>query len=365
MDPSNNTASGFATGIPTNALVDLKIDSAGRLYYLTRANNGQVFRVQSTLPTPTPTATPNPPTPTPIPTITPTPFPTATPIPTATPVPTATPFPTATPVPTATPIAAQTLNISTRLRVETGDRVLISGFIVTGNSPKTLLLRGMGPSLAGANVPANQVLLDPVLELHGPAGVIAQNDNWKDSPSRGLFEGTAFQPNDDREAVIVATVQPGAYTCVLTGKNQTTGIGLVETYDFDQTADSELGNISTRGFVQTGNNVLIGGFTLGAGEDAQVAVRGLGPSLGQFGLTNALTDPTIELHNSNGSILTSNDNWMDDPVSAALLTAHGLALPDTRESGIFTMLPPGQFTAILAGKNGTIGIGLVEVYNVP
>jgi hypothetical protein len=223
----------------------------------------------------------------------------------------------------------------------------------------------MGPSLASAGVPANQVLLDPVLELHGPAGVIAQNDNWKDSPSRGLFEGTPFQPNDDREAVIVATVQPGAYTCLLTGKNQTTGVALVETYDIDQTADSELANISTRGFVQTGNNVLIGGFILGGGGDAQVAVRGLGPSLSQFGLSNTLTDPTIELRNSNGSILISNDNWMDDPASATQLTAHGLALPDTRESGIFTTLPPGQFTAILAGKNGTVGLGLVEVYNVP
>jgi hypothetical protein len=242
---------------------------------------------------------------------------------------------------------------------------LISGFIVTGNGSKTLLLRGMGPSLAGAGVLANEVLLDPALELHGPAGLLAQNDNWRDSPSHGQFEGTPFQPSDDREAVIVATVQPGAYTAVLTGVGRSTGIALVEAYDINQGVNAKLGNISTRGFVQTGSNVLIGGFTLGGTGQAQVAVRGLGPSLSQFGLSSVLADPTLELHNANGATLIVNDNWMEDPVSAAQLTSRGLALPDARESGIFTILPSGQFTAILAGKNGGVGIGLVEVYNIP
>jgi glucose/arabinose dehydrogenase len=388
MDPTNNSARDFATGI--SVAVDLKVDSAGFLYYLAQGNGGQVFRVRSTLPTPTPTATPTPsasatatptatpgasatptatpgasatPTATPGASATPTAIPTVTP--SATPAPTLTPGPTATPTATISPVRPQALNISTRLRVETGDNVMIGGLIVTGSVAKPLLLRGIGPSLVGAGVPPNQVLLDPVLELHGSTGLLSQNDNWKDSPFRSEFEGTPLQPTDDREAVVVATVQPGAYTVVLSGKNQTTGVGLVEAYDTDQAVNSTLGNISTRGFVQTQDNVMIGGFILGGTGQAQVAVRGIGPSLSQFGLSNVLADPTLELRNGNGTILISNDDWTDDLASAALLIARGLAPQDLKESGIYTLLQPGQFTAILAGKNGGIGVGLVEVYNIP
>ena len=128
---------------------------------------------------------------------------------------------------------------------------------------------------------------------------------------------------------------------------------------------SQLANISTRGFVQTGDNVMIGGFILGgSSNNSRVVVRGIGPSLSQFGLNNLLADPTLELRDSNGALLISNDNWQDDPASAGQLTAHGLAPQDPNESGVFASLPPGAFTAILAGKNGGTGIGLVEVYNV-
>jgi hypothetical protein len=191
-----------------------------------------------------------------------------------------------------------------------------------------------------------------------------RNDNWKDD-QRALIEGTIYQPTDDRESVIVATLPPGAYTAILTGKNQTTGIGLVEAYDTNPSADSELVNISTRGFVQTGNNVMIGGFILGHNSaSTRIAVRGIGPSLSQFGVPNVLADPTLELRNANGTVMIANDNWTDDPVSAAQLTARGLAPQNALESGIFTTLAPGAYTGILAGKNGGIGIGLVEVYNV-
>ena len=163
----------------------------------------------------------------------------------------------------------------------------------------------------------------------------------------------------------MATLQPGAYTAVLAGKDQTTGVGLVEVYDVDVAAASQLANISTRGFVQTGDNVMIGGFILGrSSASANVAVRGIGPSLSQSGLSNVLADPTLELRDSNGMLLIANDNWQDDPASAAQLTAHGLAPQDPLESGIFASLPPGAFTAILAGKNGGTGLGLVEIYNV-
>lgn len=244
---------------------------------------------------------------------------------------------------------------------------MIGGFIVRGNVNKAVLLRGLGPSLTGAGISAASVLNDPVLELHGANGaLITSNDNWKDSPQRAQFEGGPFQPTDDRESVIMATLAPGAYTVVLSGVGGTTGIGLVEIYDNDSSLSTDLANISTRGFVQTGNAVMIGGFTLGGTPNpTRIAVRAVGPSLATFGLANVLADPTLELHNANGTIMISNDNWQDDPVSAAQLTANGLALTDPRESGIFAALaPPGQFTAVLAGKNGTVGIALVEIYNL-
>ena len=180
------------------------------------------------------------------------------------------------------------------------------------------------------------------------------------------IEGTDFQPTDDREAVVLATLPPAAYRVVLKGMNSTTGIGLIEIYDNNQAADSDLANLSTRGFVQTGDNVMIGGFTLGGTNNpTNMAVRALGPSLSAFGLVNLLADPTLELHNANGAIMVSNDDWQSDPVSAGLLMANGLAPSDPREAAIFTTLaPPGQFTAIVAGKNGNVGIALVEIYNL-
>ena len=266
---------------------------------------------------------------------------------------------------TGPPTPAKALNISTRLRVEIGDNAMIGGFIITGNASKSLVLRGIGPSLTNSGI--SDALADPVLALHGSNGAtLFQNDNWQDDPAQSTqisAAGLALQ--DPRESGIAVMLSPGAYTAILTGRNQTTGVGLVEIYDTNYGADAQLGNISTRGFVQTGNNVMIGGFILGgASGNARVAIRGLGPSLSQSGVSNVLADPTLELHDSNGTTLVSNDNWLDDPTSAAQLSANGLALQNNLESGIFLTLPPGAFTAILAGKNGGIGVGLVEVYNL-
>ena len=269
---------------------------------------------------------------------------------------------TLTNVPASASPPAQALNISTRLGVGTDDNVAIGGFIIKGNSAKSVLIRGLGPSLA--NLGLTGVLLDPVLELRGANGaVLFQNDSWKDD-QRVQIEGTIFQPTDDREPVIIASLPPAAYTAILAGKNQTAGIGIIEIYDRDQAANSELANISTRGFVGAQNDVLIGGFILGGNNNARVAVRGLGPSLNQFGLTDLLADPTLELHDANGATLIANDNWADDSVAAALLSDNGLALANPQESAILTSLPAGQFTAILAGKNGGTGIGTIEVYNL-
>lgn len=240
---------------------------------------------------------------------------------------------------------------------------MIGGFIITGNAPKKIVLRGMGPVLAGSGI--TNFLADPFLELRGSNGLLIQsNDNWKDT-QRAEIEATGLQPGDDRESAMVVTLAPGAYTALLTGKNGTTGVGVVEVYDASASSDSHLGNISTRGFVQSGNNVLIAGFILGGSTaNGNVVVRGMGPSLSQFGLNGVLADPTIELRDSNGTVLITNDDWESDPVSAAALIASQLAPSDPKESGIYTSLPPGAFTAILAGKNGGVGIGLVEVYSV-
>ena len=211
---------------------------------------------------------------------------------------------------TPTPTPAQQLNISTRMEVLTGDQVLIGGFIVTGNDPKEVVLRAIGPSLGAFGI-ANP-LADPVLELHGSDGsLITMNDNWKDS-QQNQIEATGLQPSNDLESALISTLDPGSYTAVVSGKDGGTGVGLVEGYDVDQAADSEFGNISTRGFVETGTNVMIGGFILGGESgNANVVVRALGPSLTAFGVTGALADPTLELHDANGALVESNDNWRD------------------------------------------------------
>jgi hypothetical protein len=255
------------------------------------------------------------------------------------------------------------LNISTRVRTELGDRAMIGGFIITGNAAKSVVIRGLGPSLS--SFIANDLLLNPQLELKGPNNnLIFLNKNWKDT-QRALIEGTNFEPKDDRESVIVISLNPGAYTAILSGEGGTTGIGLVEVYDTNPGVDSKLGNISTRGFVQEGDKVMIGGFALGGNNNpTRIVVRGRGPSLAQFGLNPVLADPTLQLRNQNGTITIVNDDWQSDPVSRDALIANGFALSDPKEAGIFTILPAGQYTAVLAGKDNGIGIGLIEIYNL-
>jgi hypothetical protein len=260
---------------------------------------------------------------------------------------------------------AQALNISTRMRVETGNNVLIGGFIITGTAPKTVAVRGIGPSLAQFGI--SDVLADPTLELRdNNSALIRENDDWEDDSSQASqLTALGLAPQNPNEAGIVASLSPSNYTATLAGKEGGTGVGLVEVYDTNPEANSQLANISTRGFVQSANNVMIGGFILGGANNTHVAVRGIGPSLAQFGLNPVLADPTLELRDSQGALLFSNDNWQDDPVSASQLAAVGLALGDEAESGLYvSLLPPGAFTAILAGKNGGTGVGLVEIYNV-
>jgi hypothetical protein len=261
---------------------------------------------------------------------------------------------------------AQLLNISTRARVQAGDKVAIGGFIVTGSTPKRVLLRGIGPSLSVNGVPLAGRLQDPVLHFYDGNGVlITSNDNWKDSPApeRSEIQGSGLAPQNDSEAAIARTVNPGHYTGVLSGKNQSEGIGLVEVYDRDRGGESEMANISTRGSVETGDNVLIGGFIAGGRSGAtNIIVRAIGPSLTGKGVPGALQDPTVELVNENGDIIDSSDDWETSPDQAEV-AARGLAPQDRRESAALETVAPGNYTAIVRGKGGT-GVGLVEVYNV-
>ena len=252
------------------------------------------------------------------------------------------------------------LNISTRLNVQTGDNVLIGGFIITGNTPKKVIVRALGTSLAQSGITGT--LADPTLELLGPDGVIASNDDWKKS-QRAEIESSGVAPASDQEAAIVWTLAPGAYTAVVRGKDGGKGVGLVELYDLDGAANSKLANISTRGFVQTGENVMIGGFILGGGGvETNILIRALGPSLGDEGVAGALQDPTLELRDNNGELVAENDDWK----SAQEAAINATTIPPKRdqEAAIFASLPPGPYTAIVRGKNDTTGVGLVEVYNV-
>jgi hypothetical protein len=269
------------------------------------------------------------------------------------------------------PPVVHLLNISTRLRVQTGDNGLIAGFIVTGTDPKKVIIRGIGPSLQGVGA----TLSDPVLELHQGNTTLATNDNWKTRPDgtsqQAEVEATTIPPKNELESAIVTTLNPGTYTAILGGKESGTGIGVVEVYDLDQAANSELANISSRGFVDTNDNVMIGGFIVGganADGKATVVVRALGPSLVSSGLQGVLADPMLELHDNNGGTVATNDNWkINDQTQQSqesAVRATTLPPPNDSESAIVTTLVPGNYTAIVRGKNGGIGIGLVEVYNL-
>lgn len=246
-------------------------------------------------------------------------------------------------------------NISTRLAAQTGDNVLIGGFIVTGTQPKKVIIRAIGPSL-----PLAGKLADPKLELHDSTGkVIASNDNWKDAANKLAIIDSTIPPQNDKESAILTSLAPGAYTAIASGVSNTTGIALVEVYDLDRTADSKLANISTRGLVQTGDNVLIGGFIILGSDPQKVIVRAIGPSLP---VANKLNDPTLELHDPNGGLLAANDDWVSDYGSEILATT--VAPIIDKESAIVATLLPGGYTAIVRGVKDTTGVAVVEVYSL-
>ena len=254
-------------------------------------------------------------------------------------------------------------NLSARAHVFTGEQILIDGFIIEGSESKTVLIRGLGPSLAGFGI--LNFLANPTLSLLDHTGtVLATNDNWK-STQQAQIQATGRAPSNDFEAAILATLSPGAYTAFLQGKGATTGIGLAEIYDVDPSVNARVTNLSARGFVGSGNDMLIGGIIVGGGPTGsvqRVLIRALGPSLGNAGVANPLANPTLSLRDTNGNVIANNDNWQDS--QQADIAATGKAPPSTKESAILALLAPGKYTAIVAGKNGTTGVGLIEFYNL-
>jgi hypothetical protein len=246
-------------------------------------------------------------------------------------------------------------NISTRLRVQTGDNAMIGGFIITGTEPKTVLVRGIGPSL-----PVSGALADPVIEVHGPSGeLLGTNDNWNDALTRQEITDSGLAPTNNLESALWGTINPGAYTVVVRGTNNTTGVALFEVYDLDQTVDSKLANISTRGFVETGDNVMIGGLIVIGQNPLRAIVRAIGPSLPVPG---ALPDPTLELYDGNGGLIAVNYNWRDDQEAEIIST--GIPPSHDLEAAIVHDFAPGNYTAIVRGLGNTTGLALVEAYGL-
>jgi hypothetical protein len=253
------------------------------------------------------------------------------------------------------------LNLSTRGRAETGDNVLIGGFILGGGTTnKNIIVRALGPSLGVFGVTP---LLDPSLELFSSTGqLIGSNDNWQDDPNFQQVIDAGLAPTDSHESALFESLAPGAYTVVVTGVDGTQNIALVEIYDLDSLNVPQLLNISTRGFVDTGNAVMIAGVIVGGTTGQTIVVRGLGPSLATS-VGSPLANPMLTIVSSLGVVLATNDDWQTDPNANAIIGL-GLAPTNTFESATMISLLPGAYTAILSGVNSGTGIGLVEIYNV-
>jgi phospholipase/lecithinase/hemolysin len=254
---------------------------------------------------------------------------------------------------------AKATNISTRGMVGSGEDVLIAGFIIRGSQPKKIIVRALGPTLGTLGV--SGALTDPIITIVNSSNVVvASNDDWRNT-QEAQIAASGFAPPNDLESAIIATLAPGSYSAVVSGKNGGTGIGLVDVYELDATT-SVFQDLSTRGLVGTGDNVLIGGLIIGNGEQPVIVVRAIGPTLGSFGITQPLQDPMLEVRDSNGGLISFDNDWQDNTptaVKAALLQPQ-----DSREAAVVLSLPAGNYTAVVRGKGGTTGVALVEAYRL-
>jgi hypothetical protein len=246
--------------------------------------------------------------------------------------------------------------------------VLIEGFIVQGaqGSTKKIIVRAIGPSLIPFGI--TDALRDPTLEIHDSTGAtVATNNDWKKTQIGGLISGdqsaeivsSKLAPSDDLESAIIADLAPGSYTAVVAGADNSVGTGVVDAYDLSGASPAKLANIATRGLIQPGDKLMIAGFIV-ANAPVKAVVIAVGPSLLQFGISNALPDTTLEVRNQDGSFVMQNDNWKSDQQqeleNAGLHPSHDL------EAAIIATLPPGQYTALVRGKGDASGIGVVQVF---
>jgi hypothetical protein len=249
-------------------------------------------------------------------------------------------------------------NVSTRALVQSGEGVAIGGFIIKGGE-KSVMVRALGPSLTVLGV--TSALANPVLDLYDSTGtLIASNENWRSS-QQAEIQQSGLAPTNDGEPAMIQSLPEGSYTAVLRGANNTTGIALVEVFDLEPQGSSSIANISTRADVEIDDNVMIAGFIIGGDQPSQVLVRAIGPSLTQYGVSGALPDPTLELHDQNGSLIFQNDNWRTDQEQQILDST--LAPSDDKESAIIATLQPGGYTAVVRGQNNSTGLALIEVYS--
>jgi hypothetical protein len=254
------------------------------------------------------------------------------------------------------------VNLSGRVLTKTDDKVSIGGFIIQGNGFKRVLLRGLGPSVQVNGSPVPGSLQDPVIELHDSSGGSITNDNWR-STQESEIEQTGIAPPDDKEAAILISLRAGSYTAIIRGAGNTTGIGLIEIYDLQANKPAQLGNLSVRAEVGTGDNVLIDGLIIQGETPQRVLVRAIGPSLHDSGVPDELHDPFLELHDGNGATMTTNDNWKSAP-NASEIKATGLAPQNENESAILMSLGAGNYTTIVRGVNNTTGIAVSEAYKL-
>lgn len=261
----------------------------------------------------------------------------------------------------STTSANNLLNLSTRALVATHTGVLIAGFVLQGSHPVTLVLRGIGPSLANNGI--SNPLLDPIIELHNGSGaLLATNNNWGTGPNAATIRARGLAPSDARESALLATLNAGNYSVVMRGVSDSSGVGLVELFALQQTT-ARASNISSRGIVLTGNDVMIAGFVLGGNQSKPLILRALGPSLRNFGVSDAMADPEIQLVNGSGATVATNDDWQQNPFATNISNA-GFAPGSPSESAILVRLNPGSYTAIVRGAPHDTGVGLVEVFDI-
>ena len=262
------------------------------------------------------------------------------------------------------PSAPRLANISTRGEVFTGNDVMIAGFIIGGTAAKTVVINVAGPSLVNFGI-ANP-LTNPTLTLVRSSDntIIASNDNWQSQSNPAdvsAIQNSGFAPANAFEPAIMMSLAPGAYTAIVGGVNGGTGVALIGLFEVDH-IESPLINISTRGQVLTGNDVMIAGFIIRGSSPQTVVVNVAGPTLANYGITNPLANPQLTLvRSSDNAVIATNDNWQSAP-NAAQIQSSGFAPANSLEPAIMMTLAPGAYTAIVSGVNGGTGVGLVGVF---